>query len=139
MFKNTWWLCPILSKQIKQDDNMIKVNKLREAIRLILITDFSNRRIGRDTNTTHKTVENYRKKLKENPLDVGSLLNITDSQLLELFAPKQRKSSKRQPDWGYIHQLMQSKHQILLELWEEYCLADPETAYSYSQFSDLYY
>jgi transposase len=138
MFNSYGWLCPILSKQIKQDDNMIKVNKLRETIRLILITDFSNRRIGRDINTTHKTVENYRRKLKEYPLDVDSLLNITDSQLLERFAPKQRKSSKRQPDWGYIHQLMQSKHQILLELWEAYCLADPETAYSYSQFSDLY-
>ncbi len=112
---------------------------LRQLIRLLMTTTYSNRRIAKLSDTSPNTVRRYRRKLKDTTLCNESLTTLSDSQLTSLFAfVKQADSSKRQPDWPHIHHLMQAKHQTLIQLWEEYRASSPADAYSYSQFTHYY-
>ena len=112
---------------------------LRQLIRLLITTTYSNRRIAKLSDTSPNTVRRYRRKLKDTTLCNDSLATLSDSQLASLFAfVKQADSSKRQPDWPHIHHLMQAKHQTLIQLWEEYRAYSPADAYSYSQFTHYY-
>ncbi|MDR7123103.1 IS21 family transposase [Rheinheimera soli] len=112
---------------------------LRQLIRLLLSTNFSNRRIAQLSGTSPNTVLTYRRRLKETRLTVSEIEQLADNQLLrQLNPPKQAESGKRQPDWPHIHQLMQAKHQTLIQLWEEYRGLRPQDAYCYSQFTYYY-
>ena len=112
---------------------------LRQLIRLLLTTNFSNRRIAQLAATSPNTVRTYRQKLSEAAIDSADVAQLADNQLVaKLNKQKQPGSDKRQPDWPYIHQLMQAKHQTLIQLWEEYRSIRPADAFSYSQFTHYY-
>ena len=112
---------------------------LRQLIRLLLTTNFSNRRIAQLSATSPNTVRTYRQKLSEAGINKVEVAQLADNQLVaKLNKQKQPGSDKRQPDWPHIHQLMQAKHQTLIQLWEEYRSIRPADAFSYSQFTHYY-
>jgi transposase len=113
--------------------------KFREILRLISKTDFSNRRIARLISVSPNTVKRYRDKVKESAHVIDDLLCLDDHKLEEsLKDTVSFMSDKRMPDWGYIHKQMQYRHQTLLRIWEDYCISNPQDAYSYSQFTYHY-
>ena len=115
------------------------MHNLREAIRLVGTTNFSNRTIGRMTGISHNTVSKYRVRVRDSGRSLDEILSYNDRQLAAIFiGPRGFATDKRMPDWNFIHFRMQARHQTLLELWEEYCLINPADAYSYSQFTHYY-
>ncbi len=115
------------------------MSNLREVIRLVGTTNFSNRVVGRMTGFAHNTIRKYRQKLCGLEYSLDAILALNDQQLTAMFvSPRGLAADRRMPDWNFIHSQMQARHQTLLQLWEEYCLIDPSDAYSYSQFTYYY-
>jgi transposase len=118
--------------------SIMKMNMtvMREIYRLICTTLFSNRAIGKNLGISHNTVKRMREIAHTATLDWKTIQEMTDTELKKLAYPKkQNRYIKRNPDWALTYALMQRKHQLLLQLWEEYRLINPGDAYSYSQFT----
>jgi DNA replication protein DnaC/transposase len=112
---------------------------LRQLVRLILTTNFSNRRIAKITGVSPNTVKNYRSKCHDKHIKLLDMNDMADNQFTRCLSnPKKTDTGKRLPDWPYVHELMQVKHQTLIQLWEEYRSICPADAYSYSQFTHYY-
>ncbi len=117
----------------------MKALVVREILRCILTTSYSNRHIARLERVAANTVRRYRIKAKEKGLDWQAINILSDDALYAaLNSTRTNAEDKRQPDWAYIHKLMQAKHQTLIQLWEEYRRIDTNDAYSYSQFTHYY-
>ena len=117
----------------------MSISTLRELIRLIITTNLSNRRISRILALSPNTVRRHRDKCRENRFTWKELSQMKDSQLIHCFnSTRDIDHSKRMPDWLLVHRLMQIKHQTLIQFWEEYRLANPDSAYSYSQYTHHY-
>jgi transposase len=117
----------------------MNITKMREIWRMISTTTFSNRDIGIVVGVSHNTVKRVRSIYHLNENKWEEISEMTDKQLAKLVYPKKiSRYKKRQPDWALTHILMQGKHQVLLELWEDYRLINPYDAYSYSQFTNKY-
>ena len=120
--------------------NTMKAEILREILRLLLTSDYSNCHIARLTQVAPNTVRRYRKLLGGNPIQYESLSRYSDDALILLFNQKKKPyRNKRMPDWLYIHKLMQAQHQTLVQLWDEYREIEPETAYGQTQFNYYYH
>lgn len=117
----------------------VSTSKAREIIHLILSTNYSNRQIENIARVSVTTVGNYRRKIKRHQITLETLKSIGDFELKsKLSPPKSESKDRRQPNWNHIHKLMQAKHQTLIQCWVDYCEEEPETAYSYSQFTFYY-
>jgi len=115
------------------------MNIYREALRLILTTDMSNRLIGRTFNLSHNTVKKYRSLVNEGSLDWAAIAQMDDTEIEGVLKSKRcRIETKFMPDWATVHREMQFRGVTLQLLWEEYRLATPGNAYSYSQFTHYY-
>jgi transposase len=128
----------LISDNENEEIIMSDIN-LREVVRLVTTTNFSNRTIARLTNIAHNSVSKYRKIIADKKLSLEWVAANNDKQLQLLFqSKKQNDSTKRTPDWNLVHKHMQARHQTLIQLWEEYCLSNPADAYCYSQFTHYY-
>ena len=117
----------------------MSVRTLRELLRLIYITNYSNNYISQLLNVSINTVKRYRKRCRQLGMTWVLLRQKSDSELLLQFNSKREISlDKRMPDYFYIHKLMQKKHQTRIQLWDEYVRINPDDAYSYSQFNHHY-
>jgi len=117
----------------------IKPSQMRHASEMILSTSLSNRKIAAIVGPVPNTIKRYRELLKASGYSLDSLKDLGDKEILNLLQGRGAlASSKRMPDWETIYVKMQRKHQVLVELWEEYRLIDPSNAYSYSQFTYHY-
>ncbi|MET0116425.1 MAG: IS21 family transposase [Sedimenticola sp.] len=115
------------------------MNKQREILRLVRTTNMSNRMIGRSLHVSHNTVKRYRDRADEIDLDIATLNEMNDLEIEAVLKAKRfRIESKFMPDWNAIHKEMQYRNVTLQLLWEEYRLANPGHAYSYSQFTYYY-
>lgn len=115
------------------------VELFREVLRQLLNTSYSNRHIARALEVAPNTVRRYRRLSRRLGLNWQTIQNIPDDSLDQMFnKTRTRQADKRQPDWGYIHRLMQQKHQTLTQLWEEYRRIEPKSAYCFSQFTFYY-
>ncbi len=115
------------------------MNKLREAIRLILNTKLSNRKIGLATGLAHTTISKYRRTLSQQEKDWIFVKSLNDTDVERLLkTSRKRVQTKRLPDWAHIHHEMQTPNVTLQTLWEEYCIEAPNTAYGYSSFTQKY-
>lgn len=118
----------------------MKPATLRELLRLLLSTRFSSRHIAKLTGLSKTTVLRYRSRMNMNPLSWEELSRLDDTALFKLIRPSSNlQTKKRVPDWAYIHNQLQAKHQCRVQIWEEYCRISPVDAYSYSQFNKLYH
>lgn len=117
----------------------MSIQTLRQLLRLLLTTNYSNRRIAQLVGISPNTVRAYRSKRRETSVTLAELEQDSDDQLLNRLNPYTPTDSiKRQPDWAYVHHLMQEKHQTLIQLWEEYRSIRPADALCYSQFTYWY-
>ena len=111
----------------------------REALRLLLQTKLSDRKIGILLTISRNTVGRYRRLLTEKGWQWADLEAMDDPALAAYFyTQRQRDSHKTMPDWAHIHKLLQAKHQTRIELWESYQEVFKANAYSYSQFNYHY-
>jgi transposase len=128
-------------KCINLDKAIIMDMKIRrEIVRQLLNTDYSNHHIARNVDVAPNTVRRHRKVLKRIGILWADVKDMSDSGLDALFNKKRLPlPHKRQPDWAYVHtQMSAHKHQTLVQLWDEYCLIEPSSAYSQSQFNHYY-
>jgi len=117
----------------------LQQSQMRYASELILSTPLSNRKIAGMVGFAPNTIKRYRLLLEDSNCTLADIKEMGDSEIRSLLKARGvRLATKRMPDWEIIHSKMQRKHQVLLELWEEYCLIDTEDAYSYSQFTHFY-
>ncbi len=115
------------------------MNKHREALRLILTTDMTNRAVGRNVGLSHSTISKYRARVRKRRLDWTAVSAMADMEIAGLLKSKRcRVENKFLPDWAAIHREMQYRGVTLQLLWEEYRLANPGNAYAYSQFTHYY-
>lgn len=115
------------------------MQKILEALRLKEVADMTFNQIGGQLKISPSTVSRYWGLYKERGYKLSDLIQLTYEELDRLFNKAHRRLvQKRLPDWSYIHRMMKRKHQTLERLWEDYCLADPDTAYGYSSFTRLY-
>lgn len=115
------------------------MNKLTETVRLINTTGLSNRKIGKTVGVSRNQVSKIRSRLKSSSLSSVSVESMSDSEIEALLKISHiRVSDKIIPDWKWVHREMQYRGVTLILLWEEYCLANPDRAYSYSQFTYYY-
>lgn len=114
------------------------MNKIREMIRLIFLTDQSNRKIAESIGVSHNTVGRYRQIIQESNITEISVTALNDTQLEALFKPKAtKKVSSQTIDWEYVHQELQIKGVTLMLVWEELRILQPSLP-SYSHFARLY-
>lgn len=115
------------------------MNKQREVLRHILLSDMSDRMIGRILRMSHNTVKRYRHIIAHLRLDWDAIDKMDDTEVEAILQSKRcRIESKRMPDFSEIHRELQDKHVTLQLLWEDYRLANPGRAYAYSQFTHYY-
>src|SRR5215469_2403578 len=115
------------------------MQKILEAIRRKEIGDMSYNQIGEQLQLSPSTVSRYWGIYQERGYKLYDLIQLTYEDLDKLFNKKHRcLVQKRLPDLAHIHRMMKRKHQTLERLWEDYCLADPSSAYGYSSFTRLY-
>lgn len=113
--------------------------QLREALRLLLNTKFSNSRIAAIVAVAINTVRRYRTLLRDSEMSWLDITQMADDELNVRFSKSRRPASdKRLPDWAYVAKQMENRHQTLIQLWEEYRRAEPATAYCFSQFTHYY-
>lgn len=112
---------------------------LREVLRLLLNTAYSNRRIARLLCLAPNTVRRYRTLLKQQNTSWSALKQMDDDTLNQRFNKVRALAlNKRMPDLLYMDTLLEDPMQTRLHIWEDYCRAEPETAYSFSQFCEIY-
>ncbi len=117
---------------------MVNKNK-REACRQLCTTDRTKRAISRATNLATNTVLKYEAKLKAANLDWPAIQKMSDEELNNILVSKRKPDpKKRLPDWAHVYKLMQTRYQTLYQIWHEYKLIDPGTAYSRSEFCKKY-
>ncbi|MBO9493046.1 IS21 family transposase [Thalassotalea sp. G20_0] len=117
----------------------MKPSTLRELLRLLLSTHFSNRHIAQLTQLSKTTVRRYRSRINKSECCWEEVKQLDDPALFRLASSSSGlKPEKRAPDWSQIHKLLQDKHQCRLQIWEEYRRINPDDAYCYSQFNKYY-
>ena len=112
------------------------MNKHREILRLIMTTEYTNGRIGKMTGAATNTVRRYRHIVNQSGLSWLAVDALDDTSIEHLLQTKRfRIERKAIPDWSEIHRELKLPNVTLTLLWEEYRLANPDNAYSYSQFT----
>lgn len=115
------------------------MHKLRETMRLMSTTNFSNRKIAELVGLSHTSINKHRKTYLKNSLQWHEIESMGNYEIERLLKSKRtRVVSKYMPDWDYIHKEMQMKHVTLQLLWEDYRLQNTVSAYGYSQFAHYY-
>lgn len=117
----------------------MQMHTLRDIVRTLLTSRYSNRRIAALYQVSPNTVRTYRKRLVQLNISWSVLQVLDDDVLRRTLWPETNSISLHPvPDWPQVHKQMQVRHQTLLQLWEEYRLNHRYKAYSYSQFTHLY-
>ena len=120
----------------------LSMRKVKQILRLKFEVGMSNRAISRACNVGRETIRDYLIRFKESGLtwpEVGQMDEADVEQLLFTNSGSKGCSGKRvAPCWVSIHEESKKKGVTLRLLWEEYYQSDPASAYSYSQFCNLY-
>lgn len=118
----------------------MQTNDIRHILRVVLTTDFSDRRIAKICGYAPNTIGRYRRisKLKKWSWDLVSAMGDIELQC-HMAGKKSKTKDAVVPDWGWVYE-QKSKHKaILKELWYSYRhQAGKENSYSYSQFTHFY-
>jgi len=122
---------------------MITASKVSEVTRtLLLFSDYSDRYIGRITDSSHQSVGRIRWKLsalKATWTDI-EFLSCTELNILLYPKKKYRVPAKVLPDFDYIYQEIMKKgkrRKSFRVLHDEYRLKHGDVAYKRSQFNQL--
>lgn len=115
----------------------LKMNKIREVLRLGIEHGISNTQISGALNISRPIVKKYLSAFQQSGFFYSELKNITDDELLKILKlsnhhkkPKLQRLLEKFP--GYVKELTRPGVTRKL-LWREY-IEEEETGYSYSQF-----
>ena len=118
----------------------LSVRKTRQVFRLKWEGCFSNRAIARACKIGRATVRDYLDRAEKAGLSWTQVEQMNEADLEDALFPKaaDRSKGKITPDWSYINQELKRKGVTLRLLWQECYQSNPQAAYSYSQFCNLY-
>ena len=115
---------------------------IKEVLRLRFHAGLSIRQIRASTRLSIGAIQKLLKEAERLEMAVWPLPPELDEAELErrLYPSSTLKRSHRfeQPDWPTAHQELKQKGMTKQLLWEEYQKANPERAYSYSQYCERY-
>lgn len=112
---------------------------LRQSLHHIIASDFSKRKISRLTGYSRNTITRYQSIVRAEKITAVKLESMDDAELEKAFSSKKKYSTNfRAPDFNLVERRLKSTGVTRLQLWEEYVLIEPSTAYSYSQFNALF-
>jgi transposase len=118
----------------------ISMRKIKEILRLRYQLSLSFQQIADSLNISIATVSNYIKRAQAAnihwPLPTG--MDETELQRLIINQTAGCQPCFITPDFPYIHSELKRKGVTLQLLFEEYARPDPQTAYKYSHFCELY-
>lgn len=123
------------------------MKKVREVLRLYLLTQISARKIQGATGVARTTIQEYMKRCNNASITSVEVLNsLNDDQLhTKLFGESQKNSttipSKIMPDYSLVHQELKTAKKTkvtLMFLWEAYKVQYGEHAYEYTQYRVYY-
>ncbi len=122
----------------------LSMRKVKQILRLKWKIKLSNRAISRSVKAGRETVREYIERAKAAGYNRWEQIkDISEEELERKLFPASCTGSKanknrRVPDWKKIHEELGHKGVTLSLLWQEYMEEEPETAYRYSQFCNLY-
>lgn len=123
----------------------ISMKKLKEVLRLKVISKLTNRQVARALGISAGTVSHYMTAWNAAKLDESLALEWDDERLIAALLPhcKQRGSKKSaslaKPNFSQIYQALKQKGVTRYLLWEEYKEAAlPGKSYSYTEFCRRY-
>ncbi|RDS82303.1 IS21 family transposase [Dyella monticola] len=115
------------------------MTKLPQIVQLILTTQLNSSDIAQSIAASRTTVTRYRLITIEKKYLWADLKDLPDDELDRRFNKIPRRMVRRRmPDFAWVHNELQNPSVTLQLLWEEYSLADPSNALSYSQFTEHY-
>ncbi|MCA1636306.1 MAG: IS21 family transposase, partial [Acidobacteria bacterium] len=120
----------------------LSMRKLKEVLRLSYSAGLSQRQIARSLSLSKTTVNKY----VELACDAGITSwplpeGMDDAALARALFPGSVSNWSQQftqPNFAAIHQELKRKGVTLQLLWEEYAACNPDAAYQYSWFCELY-
>ena len=121
----------------------IKMQKLRELLRLKFCAKLTHRQIGNAINISPATVSYYAQAAASAGLTWPLPTELNDDELIKRLEPlakqlRNRPPKKVIPEWGVIRQSLSQKHMTLMLVWEGYAEQFPGQHYSYAQFTRHY-
>ena len=115
---------------------------IKDVLRLRFHAGLSIRQIRASTGVSVGAIQKLLKEAERLEIAVWPLpKGLDDAELERRLYPSSRPTQSRrfaQPDWRAAHLELKRKGMTKQLLWEEYCVANPERAYSYSQFCERY-
>lgn len=117
----------------------LSMRKIKEILRLKHEAGLSNRAIARACSVGKESVREYLCRASESGLSWPLPEGLEEEALERLLFPTEINlgGKRKLPDWPEIHQELRKKGVTRSLLWLEYKESEP-SAYSYSQFCDLY-
>jgi transposase len=118
----------------------LSMRKLKEVLRLTFGSGLSQRQVAHSLSLSKTTVRKYLDLAREAGLGWPLPDGMDDTALVRALFPGSVAGSLcfTPPDFAAIHQELKRKGVTLQLLWEEYAARNPETAYQYSWFCELY-
>ena len=120
------------------------MSKIKEVLRLKYLNELSNRQIQSITGVSRNSVANYIKSYIQLNASLEEVLELSDTNLEQLFHPDKPTPSTKQttrelihPDWNHVREELTKKGMTRALLYEEYKSVQPDL-YSYSQFNRYY-
>ena len=120
------------------------MSNIKEVLRLKYLNQLSNRQIQSITGVSRNSVANYIKSYVELNATLDDVLELSDTDLEQLFHPNKATQTAKQsatalihPDWNSIKEELSKKGMTRALLYEELKSAQPGL-YSYSQFNRYY-
>lgn len=119
----------------------LSMRKLKEVLRLTYNSHLSQRQVASSLRLSKTTVRKYLALANSAGLSWPLPDTVDDHELARLLFPASASGAPQQltqPDFPTIHQELKRKGVTLTLLWEEYAAANPDSAYHYSWFCELY-
>lgn len=119
------------------------MSNIKEVLRLKYLNQLSNRQIQSITGISRNSVANYIKSYVELNATLEDILELTDTNLEQLFHPNKATQTTKQaaitlihPDWNSVKEELTKKGMTRALLYEEFKGAQPDL-YSYKPVQPL--
>jgi len=129
----------MLRKYAAMPRKRTEMRKVKDVLRLKFEAGLSHRDIGKCLNLGPATVSEVLTRFKSSDLSWPLPDDYSDKQLENtLYTTAVAKRNKRLPDFIQMREELKRKGMTKLLLWQEYCSADTDTAYGYTQYCEHY-
>jgi transposase len=117
----------------------VTMSKIKDVLRLKFDAKLSNRDVAHCLKIGAATVSDILGRFRQAQFEWPLPDNLTETELENrLYPNKKIPSIKAQPDFIEIRQELKQKGMTKLLLWQEYLAHNPDNAYGYTQFCELY-